>query len=187
MPDERLRDDIERARALVHVRGSIADKAHARLGRFTIRRHHGPRQFFFVRHEGRLSADKTSHAAGAKMALDFDARERLQPKEAAKAFTAPTSLVRRVDRLEAVEIVVREPNAAVRDRKALDGSGFSVVEIALTFRRNPDVMALAAGLLDRLKGIDDRFEERQQRLGLRQIRVADATGDTSFHDEPISL
>lgn len=116
------------------------------------------------------------------MAFDFDAGKRLQPKKPAKPLTAARGLIWRIDSLEAVEIVVGKSDPTVCHGEGFDRSWLCIIKIALPVRHNANEMACASSFVDRLERIHDCFEERKEGLRLRQVGVADSTGDACSHD-----
>lgn len=64
------------------------------------------------------------------MAIDLHTQKSLHPEEAAEALPTTTCLVRGIDRLEAIEVFVCEPNTTIDNRKNLDRARFAMFAVS---------------------------------------------------------
>src|SRR5699024_5992283 len=120
-------------------------------------------------------------------ATDGDPIESLQPEKATHSPAAAVGLVVAVQSLERVHVLGGEAHPVVLDGKPCDrlqrrtaGAGRAEIELLLQTPVDPDgntsvLDFVAESVIDGLDGVDDRLEERQQCMTLRQTGVANSS------------
>ena len=120
-------------------------------------------------------------------ALDLDALECLEPSKAPETFPTQAQLVLGIGLVERIDIEVVEADAIINDGERSDGRGLIWKKGRFPFDDNADFARplLPLRIPDRLKGIHDCFEQREERLPLGKLRLPDKVTDIGTkHSKP---
>src|SRR4051812_41526687 len=115
----------------------------------------------------------------AENALNLNALEWLEPREAPETLTADAQLVLGIGLIERVHVQVVEADTIVNDLDAADRRRVVVQElvIPLDLHDNATHVRRAGAIADRLKRVHHSFEDRQERLPFRELRLSDQIPD----------